>query len=119
MSGPIICHVNYTLDLARLAEFEDYARTWTALVEKYGGTHQGFFVNGGTGGHAAISFPGLGSEAPDTMAVAFFSFPNRATYDDYRAKAAVDPECLRINEIMAAGPCFTSYERAFLKPVGR
>ncbi len=120
MMGPdsIICHVRYTLDLDQLSAFEDYARTWTALVEKYGGTHQGFFMSGGEGSDAAVSFPGLGSEAPANMAIAFFSFPDRSAYDSYRAQAGLDPECLRQNKIMATSPCFSSYERAFLKPVG-
>ncbi len=115
----IYCHVRYLLNPEGLDAFEDYARTWIGLVEKYGGTHQGFFVSGGEGAHAAVSFPGLGSEAPTNMAIAFFSFPDRAVYDSYRAKAAVDPECLRLNKMMASDPCFASYERAFLRPIGR
>ncbi len=30
--------------MEKLAEFEDYARSWIQLVEEHGGRHRGYFV---------------------------------------------------------------------------
>ena len=38
------CQIRYKLDLSKLSEFEAYARAWILLVERYGGTHHGYFI---------------------------------------------------------------------------
>ena len=40
---PVTCQIRYTLDLSKLSAFESYARTWIVLIERYGGTHHGYF----------------------------------------------------------------------------
>jgi hypothetical protein len=113
-NGEIICHVRYELDLAHLSIFKQYARTWEKLIHKYGGCHFGFFIPNGQGSDAAISFPGVGSDAPDNIAVALFSFPDRVTYDNYRQQVGSDLECISITNLVKNQPCFVRYERSFL-----
>ena len=50
------------MDPDKLVEFEHYARVWMRLIEKYGGTHHGYFVPGDCPPSAAFSFPGIGEE---------------------------------------------------------
>jgi hypothetical protein len=38
------CLVKYEVDLAKLSEFKEYATAWISLIEKYGGTHHGYFI---------------------------------------------------------------------------
>ena len=54
------------------------------LIEKYGGTHHGYFVPGEGLPSAAFSFPGIGEEGPGDIAVALFSFPTVEAYETYR-----------------------------------
>jgi hypothetical protein len=42
----ITCYLRYFVDPDKWTEFEHYARAWMRLVEKYGGTHHGYFVPG-------------------------------------------------------------------------
>jgi hypothetical protein len=113
-SDEIICHVRYELDLAHISLFKQYARTWEKLIRKYGGFHFGFFIPNGQKSDAAISFPGVGLDAPNNIAVALYSFPNRDAYDNYRRTVGNDLECILITKLVNDQPCFVSYERAFL-----
>ena len=38
----ITCYVHYELNPSRISEFEEYARAWVPLVQKFGGTHHGY-----------------------------------------------------------------------------
>lgn len=114
------CLVRYVVDLEKLPDFEDYARSWISLIDKYGGTHHGYFIPGvppEAMPDASFSFPGLGTEGPTNVAVALFSFPDVETYNDYRRMVAEDEQCIATNARFKASPCFLSYERNFLKPV--
>src|SRR5258706_13244889 len=92
----ITCFLRYTINPQQLADFEHYARVWMHLIEKYGGTHHGYFVPGEGPPSAAFSFPGIAQAGPDNVAVALFSFPNIEAYETYRREVADDPECLAI-----------------------
>jgi hypothetical protein len=70
----ITCFLRYTIDPDKLAEFEHYASVLMHLIEKYGGTHHGYFVPGAGPSSVAFSFPGIGDEGPENVAVALFSF---------------------------------------------
>lgn len=114
------CLIRYEVDLEKLKEFKDYAMTWISLIEKYGGTHHGYFVPGDPSDEmptAAFSFPGLGTEGPDNIAVALFSFPSVAAYERYRSKVAEDEECIAATVRFNESKCFLGYERNFLKPI--
>ncbi len=114
------CLVRYEVNLEKLSEFEAYARAWIGLIEKYGGTHHGYFIPGGSTDmmpEATFSFPGLGSQGPDNLAVALFSFPTVEAYERYRREVAEDEGCIAATARFNESNCFLSYERNFLKPI--
>jgi hypothetical protein len=115
----ITCFLRYSVDPDKMSEFEHYARVWMPLIEKYGGTHHGYFVPGEDLPSAAFSFPGVGDEGPGDIAVALFSFPTVEAYETYRREVAIDPECLAVTKHYEQTRCFTKYERTFLRPVPR
>ncbi|MEM9604507.1 MAG: NIPSNAP family protein [Pseudomonadota bacterium] len=98
----ITCSIRYTVDPLKLAEFEHYARLWIPLVEKFGGTHHGYF---------------LPHEGASDTALALFSFPSLAAYETYREQAAADPECQAAMAYYAQTRCFERYDRSFMRPV--
>jgi hypothetical protein len=98
----ITCYLRYVLDPFKLAEFEKYGRMWIPLVEKFGGTHHGYFMP---------------SEGANNVALALFSFSSLAAYEAYREKAASDAECQAAMRYYEETKCFLSYERSFFRPV--
>jgi hypothetical protein len=98
----ITCHLRYVIDPYKLAEFENYGRMWIPLVEKFGGTHHGYF---------------LPHEGPSNIAYALFSFPNLAEYEQYRSKAKADPDCIKAFKYAEDTRCIISFERYFMRPV--
>lgn len=40
----ITCFVSYELNPNKISEFEDYARMWVPLVERFGGIPHGFYL---------------------------------------------------------------------------
>lgn len=98
----ITCYLRYVVDPFKLAEFEKYGRMWIPLVEKFGGKHHGYFMP---------------SEGANNVALALFSFPSFATYETYREKAALDPDCQAAMRYYEETKCFLSYERSFFRPV--
>jgi len=115
----ITCFLRYTIDPARIADFEHYARTWMRLIEKYGGIHHGYFLPHPAPPSAAFSFEGIGSEGPANIAVALFSFPTIEAYEKYRADVPSDPDCAEETRLFEQSRCFTRYERTFLQPMTR
>jgi hypothetical protein len=116
------CFIRYQVDPAKLAEFREYAHSWIALINKYGGIHHGYFVPGTDQDElpsAAFSFPGLGTEGPPHIAVALFSFPSIAEYERYRTAVSSDEGCKEATARFNETKCFSSYERTFLVPVFR
>lgn len=98
----ITCHLRYVIDAYKIAEFEDYARRWIPIVNRMGGTHHGYF---------------LPSEGASNIAVALFSFPSFAAYEDYRGKMGADAECRETLELENRNRSIVSYERSFMRPV--
>ena len=114
------CVIRYEVEGDRLGEFESYAEAWIELIERYGGTHHGYFVPCSEEDdvpNPTFSFSGLGREADLNIGYALFSFPDVASYDRYREEVARDPECAAATARFNSAPCFTSYERSFLKPI--
>ena len=118
-SHPVTCQIRYTLDLNKLSAFETYARTWTVLVERYGGIHHGYFIPRVTPDGVRMSFPELGYDGPVNVAVAMFTFPEEESYRRYRDMVAADPECRSAAALGRKTGCFTRYERLFLEAVAR
>lgn len=115
----ITCYLRYTIGPGKLREFEHYARVWTRLIEKYGGTHHGYFVSEETPPAATFSFPGIGEAGPENVAIALFSFPGLEEYERYRREVKEDPECRAATKHYEETKCFTKYERTFVRPVAR
>lgn len=98
----ITCYVRYVIDPAKVKEFEHYAKLWIPLVGKFGGQHHGYF---------------LPSEGASNIALALFSFPSLAEYEQYRLDSLKDQECLDAFEYAKETSCVVSYERSFFRPV--
>ena len=113
----VTCQIRYTLDLDKLTAFETYARTWVSLIERYGGIHHGYFVPRPSPDRVGASFPGVGYDGPEDVAVAMFSFPDEESYRRYRELVATDPECQSAAALARKTGCFTRYERLFLRQV--
>ena len=98
----VTCHIRYVLDPSKLADFESYAKLWIPLVNRFGGTHHGYF---------------LPHEGASNVALALFSFPSLAAYEQYRLQAAQDPDCQAALAFYRRTQCFLSNERTFFRPV--
>ena len=73
----ITCYLRYQVNQEKLAEFEAYGRMWLELLPRFGGIHHGYF---------------LPSEGASDVALAMFSFPSFAAYEQYRKDSAGDPD---------------------------
>lgn len=94
--------VRFAIDPTKLKEFEHYGKIWIPLVETFGGKHHGYF---------------LPSEGANNVALAMFSFPSLALYEEYRSKSFQDPECQAAFKYAEQTHCIISYERSFFRPV--
>jgi hypothetical protein len=98
----ITCVVDYTIDASKVDAFETFARTWIGLVNKHGGVHHGYY---------------LPSEGASDRALALFSFPSLAEYEQYRTLFGVDPEFVAADRFRDESGCVIRYERSFMRPV--
>lgn len=98
----ITCYVHYKIDPYKLAEFERYGRMWIPLVERFGGTHHGYF---------------LPHEGANNIGLALFSFPSLADYEAYRKRILDDADCQAAFKYAEETRCILSYERSFFRPV--
>ncbi|WP_327287166.1 NIPSNAP family protein [Streptomyces sp. NBC_01198] len=98
----ITCVVDYTIDPSQIAAFEEFARRWMDLVQRQGGTHHGYF---------------LPSEGASDKALALFSFPSLAAYEEYRSLFGQDPEFIAADAVRDDSACVLRYERTFMRPL--
>jgi hypothetical protein len=98
----ITCVVDYTIDPTKIHEFEQFARAWIALVNAHGGRHHGYF---------------LPSEGASDTALALFSFPSLAAYEQYRALFGVDPDFVAADRIRDVSGCVIRHTRTFMRPL--
>jgi len=98
----ITCVVDYVIDPAKTEAFERFAREWIRLVNAHGGQHHGYF---------------LPAEGASDRALALFSFPSLAAYEQYRTRFGVDPEFVAADRIRDESGCVVRYDRSFLRPV--
>lgn len=98
----ITCYLKYVLDPYQLEAFEQYAKMWIPLVNKFGGIHHGYF---------------LPHEGANNIAYALFSFPSLCSYEEYRKKITTDEGCQRAFAHAQNTRCIISFERSFMKPV--
>ena len=98
----ITCYITYEIHPDKVDAFEIYAKAWIPLVERFGGTHHGYF---------------LPHESANDLAVALFSFPSLAAYEEYRAKSFEDADCLAAFRFARENGIVRRYDRTFLRPV--
>ena len=98
----ITCHIKYVIDPYQIHVFEEYAKKWIELVNKFGGQHHGYF---------------LPSEGANNIAFAMFSFDSLASYEKYRQIILTDLDCIDAFKLATDSKCILSYERTFLRPV--
>jgi NIPSNAP len=98
----ITCVVEYVIDPAKIDAFERFARRWMELVDLHGGTHHGYF---------------LPAEGASDQALALFSFPSLAAYEQYRALFGTDPEFDAADRIRDESGCVLRYHRTFMRPL--
>ena len=98
----ISCVLHYRIDPRKLDAFEDYARRWMALVERFGGAHRGYF---------------LPAEGASDVAIAIFDFESLAAYETYRTASLDDPDCVAAYAHAESTRCIVSHERTFMRPL--
>jgi hypothetical protein len=98
----ITCVVEYVIDPAEIDAFERFASRWMDLVGRHGGVHHGYF---------------LPSEGASDKALALFSFPSLAAYEEYRTLFGEDPEFIEADRIRDESGCVLRYERTFMRPL--
>src|SRR4051812_38127620 len=98
----ITCFIRYIIDPFKSEEFESYGKMWIPLVENYGGKHHGYFMP---------------SEGSNNIALAMFTFPSLASYEEYRTNSMEDKKCLEAFKYAQDTRCILSYERSFFRPV--
>lgn len=98
----ITCYLRYQIDPDKLPEFEAYGAMWLELLPRFGGTHHGYF---------------LPSEGESDVALAMFSFPSLAAYEQYRKDAAADLDAQKAVAFAKRTRCFIRYERSFFRPL--
>src|SRR3954447_23973509 len=98
----ITCYLRYQVDPDKLADFEAYCRMWLELLPRFGGIHHGYF---------------LPSEGESDIALALFSFPSLAAYEQYRKDSAADSDVQKAIAFAKQTHCFRRYERSFFRPL--
>ncbi|WP_022873862.1 NIPSNAP family protein [Nesterenkonia alba] len=98
----ITIHLRYEIDPDKTDDFAEYGRRWIRLVNKFGGTHHGYF---------------LPSEGDSDEAFALFTFDSLAAYEQYRKDAAEDAECVEAYGFSQETKCIRRYERRFVTPM--
>jgi hypothetical protein len=98
----ITCVVEYTINAAKVGEFERFGRAWIALVERHGGTRHGYL---------------LPAEGASGRALALFSFPSLGHYEQYRTLFGGGPDFAAADRIRDQSSCVLRYERTVRRPV--
>ena len=98
----ITCVVDYVIDQAKITDFERFASRWMQLVDQHGGRHHGYF---------------LPAEGSSDRALALFTFPSLAAYEQYRSGFGVDPEFVEADRIRDESGCVVRYDRTFMRPL--
>lgn len=98
----ITCVLHYTINPAKTEAFERFAREWMRLVGEHGGTHHGYF---------------LPAEGASDLALALFSFPSLAAYEQYRGLFGRHPEFIAADRIRDESGCVLRHDRTFMRPL--
>lgn len=94
--------MKYIIDPYKIKKLEVYSKMWIRLVNKLGGTHQGYF---------------LPYEGANNIAFPLFTFPSLTAHEAYRVKTTIGTECLDAFRYAEETKCILSYEKSFMRPV--
>ena len=98
----ITCVIQYTLDPHRIDDFEKYAMTWPAIIERCGGALTGYY---------------LPKEGANDYALALIDFDSLASYELYRANLAADADAQANVRHARDTRCILAERRSFLRRV--
>jgi hypothetical protein len=96
--------IRYTLDIGKLADFEDYARRFPEPIERCGGKLVGYYLPTKIAG-------------PTNFALALIDFPSLAAYEIYRDNLLADADGLENVRRMEKSGCVLIEDRSFLRQV--
>jgi len=99
---PVTIVIDYTIDPAKIAEFEAYSHRWMELVERAGGTHHGYF---------------LPSEGASDKALALFTFDSLTAYEAYRTNFGVDADFIAADKLRTDTGCVLRWDRTLMRPL--
>jgi NIPSNAP len=102
LQAVITCVVEDVIDPSQTDAFERFARRRMELVNLHGGTHHGYFLPG---------------EGASDKALALFSFPSLAGYEQYRSLFGTDPDFAAADQIRDESGCVLRYQRTFMRPL--
>jgi hypothetical protein len=98
----ITCFIRYRVDRTKLVEFEQYAKLWIALIDRFGGRHHGYF---------------LPSEGRSDEALCLFTFDSLSDYEAYRQRAAIDEQAQAAVRFGEETGVLLEWDRTFYRPV--
>jgi hypothetical protein len=96
--------IRYTLNPAKLADFEAYARAWPDPIARCGGKLVGYYLPTKIAG-------------PTNAALALIDFPTVAAYEQYRDKLMKDPEAIENVRRADASGCILIEDRSIMQLV--
>jgi hypothetical protein len=102
--GMITLCIRYTLDISKMADFEDYARRFTTPIERCGGTLVGYYLPTKIAG-------------PTNFALALIDFPSLAAYEIYRDNLLADADAVENVRRMEKSGCVLIEDRSILRQV--
>ena len=94
--------IRYTLDPAKLTDFEAYARALVGPIERCGGKVVGYF--------APTKFAG-----PTNLGLSLIDFPTLAAYERYREALAADSEHADVARRAAQSGVILVEDRSFVQ----
>ena len=98
----VTCIIRYQIDPFQIQAFEEYARNWSAIIPRCGGTLVGYF---------------LPHEGTNDVAFALIGFDSMAAYEEYRARLRGDAEALENFAAATRKRLILRAERSFVRLV--
>ncbi len=100
----IVCFIRYEIDPFQRTAFEEYARSWGAIIPRCGGDLIGYF---------------LPYEGANDIAFALIGFESLAAYEAYRARLKKDEAGMANFAFAQREKFILREERSFLIPAAR
>lgn len=98
----VTCFIRYQIDPFQLDAFEEYARNWSTIVPRCGGTLIGYFMP---------------SEGTNDVAYALIGFDSLAAYERYRERLRGDDEGRKNFAAAQSKRLILREERSFVRVV--